>query len=141
MRPIYLRKIPHTVLKMISAQISWKKFFFEKFFFQGLGAFFGTARPLIWASVFSTVFFQVWLFNFNIILKTCLKKLYRKTVKNWWFYSFKQVTWTLEATLTPFRMGLFGAAHGWGRAGKKASLPKIYHTYPTNMKLSTVYLT
>ena len=31
-----------------------------------------------------------------------------------------------------FRMGLFGAAHGWGRGGG--------HTYPTMMKLGTVIL-
>ena len=34
-------------------------------------------------------------------------------------------------------MGLFGAAHGWG-GGKKASLPKISHTYLAIMKLGTV---
>ena len=39
--------------------------------------------------------------------------------------------------LTLFRMGFFGAAHGWG-GGKKAPLPKICLTYPTMMKLSTV---
>ena len=53
-RPIYLKKIPHTVLKIISAQISWKKFFFEKKLFQGLGAFFVIAKPLTWVSFFST---------------------------------------------------------------------------------------
>ena len=31
--------------------------------------------------------------------------------------------------LTLFRLGLFGAAHGWGL--KKGPLPKICHTYPT----------
>ena len=39
-------------------------------------------------------------------------------------------------------MGLFGAAHGWGGGGgedaKKPLLPKICHTYPTNMKLGTL---
>ena len=35
-------------------------------------------------------------------------------------------------------MGIFGDAHGWGGGGKKAPLPKIYHTYPTMMKLGTV---
>ena len=33
-------------------------------------------------------------------------------------------------------MGFFGAAHGWGMS-KKALLPKIYHTYPTVIKLGT----
>ena len=39
--------------------------------------------------------------------------------------------------LTLFRMGFFGAAHGWGEA-KKPPLLKICHTYPTMMKLGTV---
>ena len=33
-------------------------------------------------------------------------------------------------------MGFFGAAHGWGVG--LFGLPKIYHTYPTMMKLGTV---
>ena len=83
--PFIFKKFPYTVLKIISAQIRWKNFFFEKFFFQGLGAFF--SKPLTWASFFSTqnlfyIFFQVWLFDFNIVLKTCFKNLFRKTVKN-----------------------------------------------------------
>ena len=48
--------------------------------------------------------------------------------------------------LTLFRMGLFGAAHGWGW-GKKALLPNTYnaimkgpppHTYNAIMKLDRV---
>ena len=39
--------------------------------------------------------------------------------------------------LTLFRMGLFGAAHGWEWA-KGPSLPIICHTYPTIMKLGAV---
>ena len=36
-------------------------------------------------------------------------------------------------------MGNFGAAHGWrGGGGKKAPLPKIYHTYSAMLKLGTV---
>ena len=27
------------------------------------------------------IYFQMWLFNFNAILRTCLKKLFRKTEK------------------------------------------------------------
>ena len=42
----------------------------------------------------------------------------------------------LAATL--FRMGIFGAAHGWGEGGKKYPLPKICRTYPTMVKLGTV---
>ena len=41
--------------------------------------------------------------------------------------------------LTLFRMGFFGAAHGYGGGGKKAPLPKICHTYPTIMKLGHSY--
>ena len=37
---------------------------------------------------------------------------------------------------TLFRMGIFGAADGWG--GQERPLPKICHTYPTVMKLGTV---
>ena len=33
-------------------------------------------------------------------------------------------------------MGLFGAAYGW--VGQKGPLPKICHTYPTNMKFDTI---
>ena len=39
--------------------------------------------------------------------------------------------------LTLFRMGFFGAAHGWG-GPFWSPLPKIRHTYPTMMKLGTV---
>ena len=35
----------------------------------------------------------------------------------------------MTVPLTLFRMGCFRAAQGW---------PKIYHTYPTMMKLGTV---
>ena len=38
-------------------------------------------------------------------------------------------------------MGLFGAAHGWlggARGSKKASLPKVFYTYPAIIKLSTI---
>ena len=48
-------------------------------------------------------------------------------------WSFVTVT-----ILTLFRMGLFGAAHGYKRSTKKASLPNFCHTYSTMMKLGTV---
>ena len=38
-------------------------------------------------------------------------------------------------------MSIFGTAHGWGGWGggaKRPPLPKIFHTYPTVMKLGTV---
>ena len=45
--------------------------------------------------------------------------------------------------LTLFRMGLFGAAHGWGTGvggggGGKKAVSKICHTYVTILKLGTV---
>ena len=51
---LFKKKIPHAALKILSAQISWTDFFFEKHFFQGLGAFFMTEKPLIWAPFFPT---------------------------------------------------------------------------------------
>ena len=85
----YFKKFLHTMLKIFSAQISWKDCFFKKYFFQWLGAFFKTAKPLILASfLFTKNFFQVWLFNFNTILKAYFKNLYIKTEEKWWFYSF-----------------------------------------------------
>ena len=44
----------------------------------------------------------------------------------------------ISLLLTLFRMGFFGAAHGWGPPSLKAPLPIICHTYPTIMKLGTV---
>ena len=41
-----------------------------------------------------------------------------------------------ESSLTLFRMGFFGAAHGWG-GPKETPVPKMCHTYPTMMKLDT----
>ena len=93
---IYFRKISayRFVGLVLSVQISWKYIFFWKKFFQGLGAFFKTAKQIIWASFFHKkiilyFFFQGWLFNFNITSKTCFKNLFGKTVKKWWFYCFK----------------------------------------------------
>ena len=43
-----------------------------------------------------------------------------------------------ERTLTLFRMGIFGAAHGWGWGVGGQKMPKICHTYPAMMKLGTV---
>ena len=41
------------------------------------------------------------------------------------------------SVLTLFRMGIFGAAHGWQSWGAGRQ-PKICLTYPTIMKLGTV---
>ena len=50
----------------------------------------------------------------------------------------KDDNYYLQGFLTLFRMGFFGAAHGWGRLPFWPSLPKIFHTYPTMMKLGKV---
>ena len=42
-----------------------------------------------------------------------------------------------KSMLTVFRMGFFGATHGFG-GPFWPPLPKIRHTYPTMMKLGTV---
>ena len=52
-RPIYFENFPHTGLKILSIQISWKDFFLKKAF-HWLGVFSTPAKPLIWASFFST---------------------------------------------------------------------------------------
>ena len=44
----------------------------------------------------------------------------------------------LKVELSLFKMGIFGAAHGWGGSEKGPSIPKICQTYPTMMKLGTV---
>ena len=43
-----------------------------------------------------------------------------------------------EYALTLFRMGFYGAAHGWGGGAFWPTLSKIRQTYPTMMKLGTV---
>ena len=48
-------------------------------------------------------------------------------VEEWLFFTF----------LTLFRMGFFGAAHGWG-GQKGPPLLKICQTYPTMINLGTV---
>ena len=48
----------------------------------------------------------------------------------------KKIPFKSNSPLTLFRMGLFGAAHGWGV--KRLPLSKICHTYPKIMKLGTV---
>ena len=90
-----------SILKKISTHrfedlICWKDFFFffKKIFFsmtwnffhdcktKHLGVFFGTKNQFY-------TFLQVWLFNFNAILKTSFQNSFTETEKKWWFYSFK----------------------------------------------------
>ena len=54
-------------------------------------------------------------------------------------YIFKRAIERSNLSLTLFRMGFFGAAHGWGGGGAFCPpLLKIRHTYSTVMKLGTV---
>ena len=81
------------------------------------------------------------------ILKTVLKSFTNFTGKNLWWSPFlvklyaatllKKNWMTLLQLLNLFRMGLFGAAQGWGGGSLKRPRPKIYHTYPTMMKLGS----
>ena len=88
----FFKKFPQTVLKILSAQICWTYLFFENFLFSRTWSFFTTEKPLIWAPFFPQkinfvyAFSQRWLFNFNILLKTCFRNFFRKAVKKWWFH-------------------------------------------------------
>ena len=83
------KKNLHIVLKNISAQVSWKNFFF--FFFRKkiisrTWGFFCDCKTTDLGLIFFhkkliLYFFQVWLFNFKIVLKTCFKNLFGKTEK------------------------------------------------------------
>ena len=56
------------------------------------------------------------------------------------FKRYVPCTMAFFIPLILFRMGFFGAAHGWGGGGsaKRFPLPKICHIYPTMIKLDTV---
>ena len=79
--PSTFKKFLQTILKVLSVQISLKDISFEKNFFLRFGAFFTTAKPLIWAPFFSTKN-NFKLFS-RIILKTYFKDLFSKTAKKW----------------------------------------------------------
>ena len=78
----------HIVLKNISAQVSWKNFFFffRKKIISRTWGFFCDCKTTDLGLIFFhkkliLYFFQVWLFNFKIVLKTCFKNLFGKTEK------------------------------------------------------------
>ena len=54
------------------------------------------------------------------------------------YWNIVSYTKQLIGCLTLFRMGFFGAAHGWEGEARRPPLPKICHTYPIMMKLGTV---
>ena len=51
--------------------------------------------------------------------------------------SFMLIAFLKVSFLALLRMGIFGAAHGWGWE-QKGPFPKICHIYPTMMKLGAV---
>ena len=73
------------------------------------------------------------------IQEQIIKRIYK--IGSWLLlvivYTTIKVSNATELSLTLFRMGIFGAACGWG-GGKKAPLPKICHKYLTIMKFGAV---
>ena len=73
------------------------------------------------------------IINVKIIKKAIL---FKRQIRICTYFS-----WSI---LTLFRMGFFGATHGWGGGGgrpKRSPLPKTRHTYPKMMKLTQWHLT
>ena len=93
-RPIYLKKISHTVLKIISAQISWKNSFVENVSFNDLQLFSRLQNHWFGPHFFPQKINFILFFKCDYLIlmhyqKHALRISSEKTVKNWWFYSFK----------------------------------------------------
>ena len=88
LKSIYFKKIStHRFVDLICSN-KLEEFFFQKNFFSRTWSFFHDSKTTNLGVIFFhkklvLYFFQGWLFNFNIILKTCFKNLFRKTVKKW----------------------------------------------------------
>ena len=88
LRPINFYKISVHYLEGLTCTINMEGFFFRKEnFIKDLEFSSRLQKPLIWAPFFSTktefyTSFQGWLFNFNVILKTCFKIFLEKLWKN-----------------------------------------------------------
>ena len=89
-RLIYFKKNSLTVFKILSEQTRRKDFFLKYIFFKRIWNFFGECTTTNIGVFFSNkkliffhfiLFFQVLLFNFNIIFATCLKNLLKKLEK------------------------------------------------------------
>ena len=93
-RTIYFEKISaHRFVDLICTN-KLDDIFFQKIFLSRTWSFFHEYKTTNLGVIFFhkkliSYFFQGWLFNFNITLKTYFRNLFRKTVKKWWFYSFK----------------------------------------------------
>ena len=70
-------------------------------------------------------------------IKLCMSSTLWHSWMLWWQLSCCIETFLYCIILTLFRMGFFGAAHGWG-GPFWLPLPKICHIYPTMMKLGIV---
>ena len=76
------QKFLHTVLKILSLQISWKYVFSKKKYFSLTWSFFHDCKTSYLGVIFLNkklilYFFKVRLFNFNTILKICFKNLFK----------------------------------------------------------------
>ena len=81
-------------------------------------------------------FFSICLATHRM-LKNCHKQILLQNTKLWLSEWCQTQNFFGVIPFTLFRMGIFGAAHGW-EGPKRPPLPKICHTYPTVMKLGTV---
>ena len=91
-----------------------------------------------------SIFLQIWTgdkWKIHILVKLrgeiCYTVYFNKIkilMGNHFFRYFKK---NLGTRLTLFRMGFFGAVHGWSGAFLPP-IPKICHTYPTMIKRGTV---
>ena len=93
-RPIYFKKFSAHHFEDSICTNKLEEFFFRKKVFARTWSFFHDCKTADLSLIFFhkkliLYFFQVWLFNFNTILKTCFKNLFWKIVKNWWCVSFK----------------------------------------------------
>ena len=84
---LFKKKFRTAFWKLIfSLQVSGKEYFLQKIFFHWLGAFFTSAKHRFGRNFFHKkiilYFFQVWLINFNAILKHALKTYQKKKKKN-----------------------------------------------------------
>ena len=86
-RPAYFKKIfAHRFLDLICTNRLGKNFF-QKIFLSRTWSFFHDCKTTNSGVIFFhkkliSHFFQEWLFNFNIILKTCFENLFWETEKN-----------------------------------------------------------
>ena len=94
LRPIYFKKISAHRFEDCICTNELDGLFFRKTFFSRTWSFFHDWKTTNLGVIFFhkkliLCFFQRWLFNFNILLKTCFRNLFRKTVS--FFYDWKTI--------------------------------------------------